>query len=213
MKKWLSALGIKLETKTEEPVPPAPKVYQSPALNLLHHQLRHNRKYHILDLAPACGTNVDFFSQFACKIYIEDLHRTLTSFDFLSPEDGFSYEKVFEYLLPYWKNTQFDVIMVWDLFNYLEIEEFEHLVQHLAQFCRTGTLLFALISTRKYISERPTSFKIIDHNHLLYENNSTVLRRCPKYQQSDLTQVMPNFEIGNSFLLRNGFKEYLFSCK
>ncbi len=213
MKKWLSSLGIKSETKVEDSPPPEPEIHTSPALNVLNRQLRHERKYHILDLGPTCGANVDFFSQFTCKIYIEDLHQTLTSFDFLSSEDGFSYETVFEYLFPYWKNTQFDVIMSWDLFNYLQKEEFEHLVRHLVQFCRTGTLLFALISTRQHIPEKPTTFKILDHRHLLYQANSTVLRKCPRYQQSDLTQVMPNFEVGSSFLLRNGFKEYLFSCK
>jgi hypothetical protein len=213
MKKWFSSLGTKSEAGETDASLPQVEPQSSPALNLLYRQLSADRKYHILDLGPACGVNVDFFSQFTCKIYIEDLHQTLTSFDFLSPEDGFSYEAVFEYLFPYWKNTRFDVIMSWDIFNYLEPDEFDHLVRHLIQFCQTGTLLFALISTLKHIPERPTTFRILDPRHLLYQTNSRVLRSCPRYQQTDLNRLMSHFRVRNSFLLRNGFKEYLFVCE
>ena len=63
MKKWLSSLGIKSETKVEDSPPPEPEIHTSPALNVLNRQLRHERKYHILDLGPACGqTSISFLS-------------------------------------------------------------------------------------------------------------------------------------------------------
>ena len=208
--KWFSSLGSK---PSEAPVATSSthsEVYTSLALNALFHQLRSNRKYNILDLGPAFAANVDFFSQFLCKIYIEDLYRTLNSFDFFSPENGFSYDAVYEYLLPYSTNSHFDVILTWDLFNYLERDEFKYLVRHLSRFCRSGTLLFALISTLKHIPEKPINFKIVDSQSLIYETSSTVLRSCPQYQQTDFNQLMSSFRVCNSFLLRHGVKEYLF---
>jgi hypothetical protein len=74
-------------------------------------------------------------------------------------------------------------------------------------------LLFALISTSQYVPEKPTTFQIVKHDCLLYQTNSTVLRQCPRYQQTDLNKLIPNFRVSNSFLLRNGFKEYLFTCE
>lgn len=213
MKGWLASLGLRSERKLVDAPRSGGDIQTSLALNVLFHQLRPDRKYHILDLGPACGANVDFFSQFACKVYIEDFYRTLTSFDFLPPEEGSSYEAVFEYLFPYWKNTRFDFIMSWDIFNYLGREEFHHLICHLGQFCRPGTLLFALVSTLKHIPEKPTTFKILDQQRLLYEANSSIFRSCPRYEQSDLDQLMPGFRVSNSFILRNGFKEYLFVCE
>ncbi len=211
MKQWFSALSLKSKGEPIEDSPLEPEASASLALNVLYDQLRHQRKYHILDLGPALGGNVDFFSQFSCKVYIEDFYRTLTSFDFFSPEDGFSYQAVFEYLLPYRKNTRFDIILTWDIFNYLERDEFQALIAHLSHFCHKGTLLFALISTSKLIPEKPTTFKILDQKRLIYETNSSVLRQCPTYQQTDLNELMPDFRVRNSFLLRNGFKEYLFA--
>jgi len=212
MKQWFSALGLKSKEKPIEEPLPEPESSSSLALKLLYDQLRHQRKYHVLDLGPALGANVDFFSQFSCKVYIEDFYRTLSSFDYLS-EDKLSYQAVFEYLLPYEKNTRFDIILGWDLFNYLERDELQSLIFHLGHFCHKGTLLFALISTSQYVPEKPTTFQIVDHDRLLYQTNSTVLRQCPKYQQTDLNQLIPHFRVSNSFLLRNGFKEYLLSCK
>lgn len=185
-------------------------VHTSLALNVLYHQLRPDRKYNILDLGPAFGSNVEFFSQFSCKIYIEDLFQTLTSFDFFSPEDGFGYDAVFEYLLPFRNNTRFEIVLVWDLLNYLEHEEFRHLIRHLSRFTHSGSLLFALLSTQKHIPEKPINFKIVDSQSLIYETSASVLRPCPQYEQSDLRHLMPNFRVCNSFILRNGMKEYLF---
>jgi hypothetical protein len=73
-------------------------------------------------------------------------------------------------------------------------------------------VLFGLISTLKHIPEAPYQFKIIDSENLLYTQKSSILRPCPQYEPSDLSELMPNFRICNSFLLRNGFKEYLFLC-
>lgn len=214
MKRWFSGSQTRSEgLPLESSGPLQSEVFTSLALNVLYYQLRPERKYHILDLGPAVAANVNFFSQASSKIYIEDLYRTLTSFDFFSPEDGFTYQAVFEYLLPYSKNTRFDIVLSWDLFNYLEREEFYYLMQHLQQFCHVETTLFALISTLKHIPEKPLTFKIIDEQQLLYQNNSSVLRACPQYQQTDLNQMLPTFRVANSFLLRNGFKEYLFICE
>jgi len=210
MNKWVSPVGVKSKQEPIDLSSSEAEASTSLALNVLYYQLRYEKKYHILDLGPALGANVDFFSQFSCKIYIEDLYHTLSSFDFFSPEDGFTYKAVFEYLLPYTQNTRFDIIMAWDIFNYLERDEFQSLISHLGKFCHKGTLLFSLISTRKHIPEKPTTFRILDQESLQYHTESSVLRLCPGYQQSDLNHLMPHFRPCNSFLLRNGFKEYLF---
>ena len=212
MRGWLhSRLGNEAVQTVGEPKAER-SVHPSLGFNTLFHQFRGNRKYKILDLGPAVGDNVDFFSQFRCRIFIEDLYRTLNSFEYLTPDDGFSYAAVFEYLLPYLKNTRFDFILAWDVFNYLDRDEFRHLILHLSQFSRKGTVLFSLISTLKHIPETPYRFKIIDSENLLYNCSSMNLKPGPRYEPSDLAELMPNFRICNSFLLRNGFKEYLFLC-
>ncbi|MFQ5740036.1 MAG: hypothetical protein ACE5JX_13600 [Acidobacteriota bacterium] len=205
--KWLSSLG------SRSSLPPSGQVRQhtSLALNALLERLPGGRKHIILDLGPACGRNIEFFSHFSCKIYIEALHQTLNSFDFLSPEDGVALDRVFRYLLPFPENTRFDAILSWDLFNYLERDELHHLVRHLARFCCPGSLLMALISTNKLIPERPGTYRIQDRNSLLHDNSSGIKKPCPQYGPVDFKHLMPDFTVCCSFVLRNGFREYLFA--
>ena len=151
MLRWASEDEVKRSASTTEPPQGESQTYSSLALDVLFHQLRQQRNYNILDLGSAFGANVDFLSQFSRRIYIEDLYQTLISFNFFSPEDGVNYADVFEYLLPYRRETCFDVILAWDLFNYLEPPEYLHLTRHLSKYCRTDSFLFALISTHKHI--------------------------------------------------------------
>jgi len=210
MIRWFGSRAPKEVQRQNKPPESQTSVHTSLAFNVVYHQLRKDRKFHVLDLGSACKQNIDFFAQFPCKVYIEDLYDTLASFDYLSPEDGFSYERIFDYLLPYRNDTHFDLILAWDLFNYLDREQFHHLVRHLRKFSRKGTVIFSLISTLKHLPEKPIQFRILDSERLLYETRSTVLRACPRYQQTDLDHILNGFRTCNSFLLRNGFKEYLF---
>ncbi len=207
--KWFRKAGEK--GVTEEAPPDT--LYTSLALNALLQRLRGDRKYNVLDLGPASGVNVEFYSRFAAKIHIEDLYRTLNSFDYFSAEDGGSFESVYRYLLPYKRGTRFDIVLGWDLFNYLAPKEFLFLSRHLAGFCSRGALVFCLVWTRESIPDQPYRYTVVDEQTLRYEGASTILRRSPRYEETDLAHMMPDFRVANSFLLRNGFKEYLFACK
>lgn len=210
MIKWFGSRGKEPESSPQAPPEPTLLPHKSLALNVLSHQIRENRKYSILDLGPALGKNLEFFSQFPCTLYIEDLYETLTSFDYFAPVDGFSYEAVYSYLMPYPRHISFDFILAWDLLNYLDREEVRHLILHLEKFARRGTMLFTLIATTPHIPETPTRFRIEDNETLLYETTSQVVKKCPKLEQTDLDHLLPNFRVCNSFLLRNGIKEYLY---
>ena len=209
MSTWFRRWDRKSAAGTAEEAPES-SVQKSLALNVLFHQIKEGHKYTILDLGPPVGENVQFFSQYSCRLYIEDLFETVTSFDFLSPEDGFSYEKIFSYLLPYQKSCKFDFILAWDVLNYLDREAFRSLMVHLGRFSRNGTLMFSLISASRHIPETPHRFKIVDDENLLYVSQSSVLRDCPRYESTDLAHMMPGFRVANSFVLRNGYREYLF---
>ncbi len=190
---------------------PKPEIQRSLALKKLTGRLRAEQRYNLLDLGSSVRQNVEFCSSFCRKLYIEDFYCTLSSFDFLSPEDGVPLDTVYQYLLPFKAGTSFDIILAWDLFNYLGELAFRELMAHLARFCRKDTLLLAFISTRKSIPERPIKYSIIDAETIISQKFSDIIRPCPQYREPQLTKLMPEYKVLNSFLLRNGFKEYLFA--
>jgi len=206
--KWFGSRPSKEpETKPENESSIQPTL----ALAVLFRQLRGDRKYHILDFGAASGTNIDFLSRYPCRITVEDLHHTLSSFDFFAGrESSHDYQSVFQYLLPYPESTRFDIILAWDVFNYLDREVLGHLMQYLTRFCHVGSVLHATISTARHIPDKPGQFRILDEANLLYVNDSSVLRPAPRYTEIDMKHLIAGFRVYASYLLRNGVKEYLF---
>ncbi len=58
---------------TNQPLRSGPETFSSLALGNLLAPLRSDGKHCVLDLGPASGSNVEFFSGFRCKIYVADL--------------------------------------------------------------------------------------------------------------------------------------------
>jgi len=183
--------------------------HHSLALNTLAGRLREGQSYSVLDLGRANPANLDFFSQFSKKIHFESLFATLSAFDYLSPDDSVSLLHVFRYLLPYKAGTRFDLVFAWDLFNYLGRKECSALMGYLSRFCHRGTVVFLMISTQPLIPESPGEYRILDTQTISYRFDRDIMRQCPRYQETDILELSPGFRSGNSFLLRNGFKEYL----
>ncbi len=182
--------------------------YKSLGLNTLLDVLVEGRKYAILDLGQATGVNVDFWSRFPCRIYIEDFYH---NYHALSGEDP-EHPRVARLpeLLAYSPDTTFDVILAWDVLNYLELEDIDALIRHLRPRCQPGTFLFALISSQPEIPEEPNLFKIIDRDRMISQLRTSRSRPSPRYHPKDLARILAPFEVSSSFLLRNGIQEFVF---
>jgi hypothetical protein len=187
---------------------PQPAVYKSLGLSALMRQLEGRTGFTVLDLGPACGTNVEFWSQFQSKLYVEDLFQGLRSLATAAPEEGAP--SPFPELLPFSDDIRFDVILAWDIFNYLHQALLEQLVSHLTRFCRDGTYVFALVSVLPQMPAEPHLYRILDNERMIYDARSAQMKPCPRYQPRDIARLMSSFAVSSSFLLRHGVQEYVF---
>jgi hypothetical protein len=170
--------------------------------------------YSILDLGAARGVNIGYWSQFGCRIWIEDLFRSIPPLPSVAEEDESAVvEGIFDEILDYGADTRFDVILAWDLFNYVGPQLLEALVSRLTYYCHSGTYLFALISNLQQIPAEPIVFKIVDTERMVYETTTLDTRACPRYQPRDIARLMARFRVAGSFLLRHGMQEYVFVCE
>ena len=191
------------------PFGPAAGQHHSLAFTQLLRELSGGRKKRVLDLGPAVGGNVSFFSQFSCKLYIADffgnLHPRTPTIGDRAP-----FAETVDRLIPSTDGEPVDLILAWDLLNYLELDQISVLAERLAPLCRRQTMLFAMISTLKEISDRPLDYEIQDSSTLTYNADPRMRRPCPRYREPDLERSMHGFSVETSFLLRNGTQEYLF---
>jgi len=193
-----------------EDVQLSPAAYTSLGLNALLRPLKSDRKYRILDLGPALGANVEFWSQFYCRLTLDDFYSDYRARMDSEPET--SRERLLADLLSFDDQSVFDVILVWDLFNYLDPDELLMLVRQLSRWCRQGTVLFALISSfLPNIPSKPTLFRILDRERMTYQVRTRETRPCARHLPRDLARLLAGFEVSCSFLLRNGTQEYVFT--
>jgi hypothetical protein len=115
-------------------------------------------------------------------------------------------------LLKFPADTQFDAVLAWDLLNYLDRREVAALARHVAPLCRSGALLFAMVSILKQAPAEPLRFRILDDGeHLSYEARTAAERPCPRYAPAELAELLRGFRLDRSYLMRHGVQEYLFA--
>jgi len=199
------------QQKTDQEESPL-EIHRSPILKLLSRKLEEDRRFEILDLGPALNENIGYFSQYRCKVHIDDFYSSFRDFDFFAPADEGSLDNLFSYLLPLPADARFDIVFLWDILNYMKLEECGYLFDHIQKHSRPGTAVFAMIYTRREMPEVPISFRIADNGRIHYDSNSSITKTCPRHEGPSLEEKLGRFRITNSYLLRNGFKEYLLTC-
>ena len=188
----------------------AERRHQSLALPLLVKRLGGGLRRRVLDLGPAVGGNVGFLAGLSCRVHIADLQQSLFPAGEARPAiSGEAFRSLLDNDLP--SGEGFDVVLAWDLLDYLEESRIRILSGHLARLCPAGSLLLVLVSTRREIPDRPNRFEIVDSDHLDYELETSLLRPGPQYKEPVLHRCLPEFEVESTFLLRNGTQEYLFA--
>lgn len=162
----------------------------------------------VLDLGPVWRSNIRFLSQYPCKVFIEDLYRCMRENPFHTPVANAN--NPVEFLQSYPENTCFDVILVWDLFDYLNAGQIQALMEHLAPYSRKGTRLFAVTSTAKEIPVTPSSFRIIDASALNYEASTSEKMPGPGFNQTSLNRLLKDYRLIRAFRMSSGVEETLF---
>ncbi len=188
-----------------------PETFSSLALTNLLEPLRQEGKHHVLDLGPACGPNVAFFAGFRCKIYVADLPEALAPRPASREKADQARPPLFGRQLIIENGTHLDVVLAWDILNYLKPPALIDLFGQLHRFCRPGALLHALIWGHSEIPAKPMQFRIADQRHVTYEPVSAATRTGPRYAPREMERLMAGFRVDRSYLLRNGMQEFVFS--
>jgi hypothetical protein len=186
--------------------------FRSPSLGFICDRLAAERKHAILDMGLPTGGTMDFFARFPCTLYVEDLFESLL---ILPPpgeeEGGDAWDLRVGRSLAHAPEVRFDVIFAWDLINYMDADLIHALMKRISRSCRSGTLLYIMISTAPAISERPAKIEITPEVRVRYEATAPVDKPNPRYTPLKLERMMPGFRLLHSFLLGASLQEFLFS--
>lgn len=174
-------------------------------------------RFHLLDLGAASPANLDFYARFDGKISFADFYHGLGRVRAQASSTGGELDLTS--LFPRGGEERSDLILAWDLLNYLRPGELERFMDGLAPFCRPGTALHAFVYTMKDMPASPIRYRIEDEKTLVYEDvpgegrGRGHRRPCPRYHEQELVKRLAGFAVESRFQLRNGIVEYVLSFR
>jgi hypothetical protein len=172
-------------------------------------RLQAGGRWIVLDLGSAHSATIRTFGRFRCRLEIVDLADGL---DALNGEiDARRIRQRADALLPARRGEPIDVVLCWDLLNYLNQPALTAVMECIAVRCKRGALAHGLVYyTGKSMPERPSTFVPLDDQRIVQHTKPGRERPAPRYSPEDLARCMPRYSVERGRLLRNGMQELLF---
>ena len=197
----------------DTPVPEkAPtRIFASPGLEEAVRGVPSDGSCRVLDLGSSVAQNVEFVSAFSSYVYIFDAvdRQAATAAE---GEPDFSRLGLLGSLADRHRRS-FNLVLTWDLINYLSREQAERLVQAVAELCLPNARLHAIVASSETMPAVPNRYRIADRAHLEYEPCSTDVRGAPGLPPSTVEKLLKGFRIEHSFVLQHSVHEYVASRK
>jgi len=200
---------VSLPSRTAKPTAVEPAPVNAPLFRRLVESLSEERRSVVLDLGAVRPATVALLTPFRCRLEIADLADGLPGLD-EEPDRDLRREKA-EALLPRARQEPTDIVLCWDLLNYLQRPAIATLMECLAARMRPGGFAHVLIVyTGTTMPARPSQFAPLKDGRLIETVTTTATRTAPRYSPEDLGKCMRGFRAESAMLLRNGMQEFLF---
>jgi hypothetical protein len=182
---------------------------RAPLFALALEPFEDGKRHVVLDLGRARGGTVDLFGRYRCRLDIVDLPARIQRLPDL--EDPGAVEAWFEGLLPPERGEQVDLILCWNLLNYLPPALIERLGERLAGRAAAGARLHALIEySATQMPAAPLSFAPREGELEALPAAEEGLVQAPRHTPKELEKRLPGFRSERTMLLGNGMQEFLY---
>lgn len=202
---WRQTQEPKPTVQQDEPAPSVPLVHRhrSPGLLEVVTALRSDGQNSVLDLGPAITENLAFFADKVARMQIID--------GLCRDESDGSIDSVSNTLSDLLLSgvSTFDLVLAWDVLDYLSMERVSVVVDLLAQLCRPDARLHMIVSGTGTMPDLPTRYRIIDGENLSYENATHDVVGAPTRTPGIVEKMLEGFRIEHCFVLRHGVHEYV----
>jgi hypothetical protein len=166
----------------------------------------------VLDLGTVRSGTVELFSAYRCRLDIIDLPTALPAMTQCDePEDR---KACLSALFDPDEREPLDLVLCWNLLNYLQRDDIHDLVEALLPRFQPGTRLHALIEYASPLMPATPGYWVPDASARLHASQVDEEQTdSPRYKPKELERMMPQLAPERTVLLGNGLQEYLFRPK
>lgn len=198
------ALGFSAARESREPA-----ALNVPLFRSLIQRMHDDARRVVLDLGPARPETVAMFGQCRCRLEIADLAEGLDALNAIADPDELQAECAA--LLPPRRAESTDVVLCWDLLNYLERPALRALMDQISHRLAPDALAHALIVyATPRMPARPARIAPDAELRLHVSPAGAGEKPAPRYSPDELSRLMPGYAVERAMLLKNGMQEFLF---
>lgn len=185
----------------------------SPLLFSIFDSLDEDMRSVILDSGELNAFSLDFYNRYACRLYVSRLIYSIikelnNSTDELDDWANSLNARIDECNI---RPSELDIILLWDLPNYLSLPRFELLCKLLHKYCSRPLKMHAYIYNTRYMPDEPQLYILHDDNKVSFRNIANSSMNCPGYSQTELQKQSCPFRVEHVVILSSGIEEYLFT--
>ncbi len=189
-----------------------PSTLKVPLFHSIMQRMDPEQRCVVLDLGAAQNELLELLGGYRCRIDIADIADGAIEALNAEPEHE-RLEEAAESWLPPAHAEPADLVLCWDLLNYLEKPAMSALMARVAARARTGTVAHALIAySARTMPMKPGRYVPVDEAHLANREppGAGPERDAPRYSPEDLKLALRDYKTERGVLLSNGMQEFLF---
>lgn len=166
-------------------------------------------RHTILDLGPTNGATIDFFSRFHCRLTCWDISQSVAAQFADSDADEDEAWDAIQALFRIPITEPIDLLLSWELFNYIPSRLLEKLVPLLASMLSPGGAIHGISAAGLKLPLEPPAYKIVSDSGLIRQSPVSVGSQLGVLHQNRIQRLFTRFRLNRTILLRNGLYEYV----
>lgn len=175
-------------------------IHRSPGITAIFNAVKKNNRNQILDLGVCTSSNFLFYTRLGCRFHFEDLNELVKPGNSQSDIDK-ALDVAFCDIK---KGMVFDVVLIWDLLNFLSPALVVKLFDKLEPLIHPNTLLFIVPYVGLHRPESPCRFSIQDQYSLHIDIASHSGEKRDRMTSADMLKALPRFFMLRSYVNRQG---------
>jgi len=165
--------------------------HRSPGLTAIYNAVCSHKHNEVLDLGPCVAANFAFLSKLGCRFHFENVIDDLKELQSRQLNQFISAIKL---------GDQYNVVLMWDIWNYLSVAQQAALCQELEPYLKPGALLHSIHYVGARRPQAPMEFKVIDQYYLEVKQNSASVPNNNQASTIERLKALHNFKVLRSYI-------------